>query len=272
MDNRFAGKTAILTGGSRGIGLAIAERLVSEGGRVVITGRNQASLDGAVAHLGGPTHAHPVAGKADNPEHQVAAIAQAIEVFGSADLLVNNVGINIGVAALMDTDLGAARKTIEVNALAPLAWTSLIYDAWMNEHGGAIVNISSIGAVSHARDMGFYGVSKAMLAHLTAQLAIELAPTVRVNAVAPGLVKTQFASVLYEGHEAEAAAAYPLRRLGVPDDVASAVTFLLSEEAAWITGQHLIVDGGITKRSPVPDQVSGSEPNLVPIPIPEEHA
>jgi NAD(P)-dependent dehydrogenase (short-subunit alcohol dehydrogenase family) len=244
MDRRFEGKTAILTGSSRGMGLAIAARLVAEGARVVITARHEEALEAAVESLGGPTKAQFVVGKADNPEHQAETVSRAIDAFGSADLLVNNAGINFGMIPLMELDLGIARKTVAVNVIAPLQWTTEIYNAWMREHGGAIVNISSIGAVRVAPDLGLYGASKATLAHLTATLAVELAPKVRVNAVAPALIKTQFAALLYEGREEELAATYPLKRLGVPADVVGAVAFLLSDDASWITGQHLLIDGG----------------------------
>ena len=115
----------------------------------------------------------------------------------------------------------------------------------MGEHGGAVVNIASIGGLRTTANIGLYGVSKAALIALTAQLGAELAPRIRVNAVAPAVVKTRFAAALYEGHEAEAASAYPMARLGVPEDVAGAVAFLLSDEASWITGQTLVIDGGV---------------------------
>ena len=111
--------------------------------------------------------------------------------------------------------------------------------------GGAIVNISSISGIRPAPGIAFYGVTKAALIHLTEELAVELAPKVRVNAVAPAVVKTRFATVLYEGREEQVASTYPLGRLGVPDDVASAVAFLASDDAAWITGQTLVLDGGV---------------------------
>src|SRR5690606_25732747 len=113
-------------------------------------------------------------------------------------------------------------------------------------HGGAVVNVASVAGLRPATGIGMYGASKAALIHLTQQLAVELAPAVRVNAVAPAVVKTRFATALYEGREAEVAAAYPLKRLGVPGDVAGAVAYLASDEAAWVTGQTIVVDGGMT--------------------------
>ena len=247
MTKRFEGKTAIITGASRGIGFAIGERLVSEGARVVITARKPEALENAVAQLGGSDVALGVAGRADDEEHQAAAVATAIERFGSADILVNNTGINPAFGPLIELDLEIARKTVNVNVVAALAWAQQVHRQWMAEHGGAIVNIASIGGVRPSPMIAYYGATKAMLIHITANLAVELAPHIRVNAVAPGVVKTKFAAALYEGHEEETAAAYPLKRLGVPEDVASAVAFLLSDEASWITGELLVIDGGLTQ-------------------------
>ena len=246
MSDRFAGKTAIVTGASRGIGLAIAQRLVNDGARVVITGRDQAALDHAVAELGGPDHALGVAGEANDLDHQVLAVGRAVEVFGSLDMLVNNVGINISRNPLIDTDLDALQKMLDVNAMAPLEWTVAAYGAWMRDHGGSVVNISSIGALTHKAGKGAYGLSKTMQTYFTEQLAVELGPTVRVNAVAPAIVKTEFARKMWEGREVEMSSPYPLKRLGLPTDISSVVTFLLSDEADWVTGHHLVVDGGLT--------------------------
>lgn len=249
--SRLTGKTAVVTGASRGIGLAIAQQIIAEGGRVVITARKQEALDAAAAQLGGPDVAIAVAGKADDPEHQQAAIDAAITTFGSLDLLVNNAGINPSFGPLIEVDLTAARKTTEVNAIGALSWVQLAYRAWMKDHGGSIVNVASVAGVRPAPGISFYGATKAMLISLTQSLAVELGPGIRVNAVAPAVVKTQFAQALYADGEEKAAADYPLKRLGVPEDIATAVTYLLSDDSAWTTGQTLVLDGGITLRGGV---------------------
>ncbi|MBO0804294.1 MAG: SDR family oxidoreductase [Nocardiopsaceae bacterium] len=242
-------RVAIVTGASRGIGLGIAAELVRRGAKVCVTARKPEPLAAAVAELGGPDVAIAVAGKADDADHQAEAIARTIEAFGRLDMLVNNAGINPVFGPVSDIDQGAAAKILAVNVLAPLDWTRRARDAWMGAHGGAVVNIASVAGLHAAPGLGMYGVSKAALLRLTKELAVELGPKIRVNAVAPAVVKTKFATALYEGREEQVSAAYPLGRLGVPEDVAGAVAFLLSDDASWITGQNLVLDGGVTLAS-----------------------
>jgi NAD(P)-dependent dehydrogenase (short-subunit alcohol dehydrogenase family) len=247
---RFAGKAALVTGASRGIGLAIATRIVDEGGLVCITARNADNLAEAVQLLGGPEHAMGVAGRADDADHQAKTVDAALESFGRLDVLVNNTGINPAYGPLMELEESAARKIMDVNVLAALAWTRRAVAAGLGAgRPGAVVNIASVAGLGPAPGIAYYGVSKAALIGLTVQLAAELSPGVRVNAVAPAVVKTRFAATLYEADEAAAAAAYPMQRLGEPADVAAAAAFLASSDASWITGRTLVVDGGMSLRA-----------------------
>jgi 3-oxoacyl-[acyl-carrier protein] reductase len=249
---------AIVTGASRGIGLAAAERIVAEGGSVTITARKPEGLQQAEAHLiavaeqagaAGARRVLTVAGRADDEEHRSATFAATVEAFGGLDVLVNNTGINPTVGLLAETPRDMAEKTFAVNVLAALEWVKAAQDAGLGSRpGAAIVNVASIAGVTTSYPIGFYGLTKAALIHATAELGVELAPAVRVNAVAPAVVKTVFASALYEGREADVARQYPLARLGVPADIAAAIAFLASDDAAWITGQTLVIDGGISLR------------------------
>ncbi|NLJ54328.1 MAG: SDR family oxidoreductase [Intrasporangiaceae bacterium] len=249
MSGRFEGQTAIVTGASRGIGLAIAQRLVADGARVAITARKPEALEEAVAQLG--DRAIAVAGNAGDGDHQQEVIERVIGEWGRLDFLVNNTGINPAYGPLTELDLDAARKIMDVNVVAALSWVQRAHAAWMKENGGAIVNVASVAGKRPAPGIAFYGVSKAALIHLTEELAVELGPTIRVNAVAPAVVKTKFATALYEGREDEVSKAYPLKRLGVPDDIGSVVAFLLSNDAGWMTGQTLTIDGGVLLRGGV---------------------
>jgi NAD(P)-dependent dehydrogenase (short-subunit alcohol dehydrogenase family) len=159
---------------------------------------------------------------------------------------VNNTGVNPAYGPLVETDLDLVRKTLDTNVVAALGWVQEVHRRSMGERGGAIVNVASLAGLRQASMIGAYGMSKAALVHLTQQLAAELAPAVRVNAVAPAVVRTRFATVMYENREEQVAASFPLRRLGVPEEVAGVVAFLLTDEAAWITGQTVVVDGGLS--------------------------
>ena len=240
----MTGRTAIVTGASRGIGLEIARALVARGANVVITARKAEALAEAAAGLDAAGRVHAVAGNTADPDHRVEAVGAALERFGSLEMLVNNTGINLMYGPLVEADLGAVRKVLDTNVVAALGWIQEAHARWMGEHGGTVVNVASAAGLRAAPMIGAYAFSKAALVHLTQQLAVELGPGVRVNAVAPAVVRTRFAEKLYE-NEAAVAARYPLRRIGVPEDVAGAVCFLLSDDAAWITGHTLVVDGGL---------------------------
>jgi 3-oxoacyl-[acyl-carrier protein] reductase len=245
MDRDFEGRVALITGGTRGIGLGIAQELVNRGARVVVTARKPEELEKVVAELGEDVAA-AARGSADDATHQAEAVALALDRFGRLDHLVNNAAVNPQYGPLVDAELSAVRKVFEVNVTAALAWTQQAWRAWLKDNGGSILNVASVGGIRAGAPIGAYNASKAALIHLTRQLGVELGPKVRVNAIAPAVVKTTFAKALYEGREDEVAQAYPLKRLGVPEDTAKAAAFLLSDDASWITGETLVVDGGVT--------------------------
>lgn len=238
------GKAALITGASRGIGYGVAEALVARGDRVCITGRNEDALKEAVERLGADRAVY-VAGKAHDEAHQALAVERVMEAFGRVDFLVNNAGTNPVFGPIADLDLNVARKVFETNVVSALGFAQKTWHAWQKDNGGAIVNIASVAGIAPSPFIAAYGVSKAALINLTQQLAHEFAPKVRVNAIAPAVVKTKFAQALYEGREEEAAASYPLGRLGVPSDIGGAAEFLTSDQSDWVTGQTLVVDGGI---------------------------
>jgi NAD(P)-dependent dehydrogenase (short-subunit alcohol dehydrogenase family) len=181
---------------------------------------------------------------AGDPAQAEACVAATVERFGGIDLLVNNAVTNPYYGPLVELDSARADKTVRVNQTGYLEWVQAAWRAGMSERGGAVLNLASIGGLTVEAGIGWYNVTKAAVIHLTRQLAGELGPGVRVNALAPGLVKTEFARALWEPGEEAVARRLPLRRLGEVGDIANAALFLCSDAASWITGHTLVVDGG----------------------------
>jgi NAD(P)-dependent dehydrogenase (short-subunit alcohol dehydrogenase family) len=250
MDVSVEGKVALVTGGSRGIGQETAMELAQSGARgVVITSRKKENVDEARAEMiskgADDDTVLALTARADDEDSAVEAVRATVDNFGACDILINNAGTNPAFGNLMEVDLGALDKTWSVNMRAPLLWVRAVYQAWMKDHGGAVVNVASVAGLRPSPMMGAYNISKAGLVHMTRQLALELAPDIRVNAVAPAVVRTRLAGLLLQDEEATAAM-HPLHRVGEPGDVARLIVFLASDASSWMTGTVVPVDGGVT--------------------------
>jgi NAD(P)-dependent dehydrogenase (short-subunit alcohol dehydrogenase family) len=242
------GRVALVTGASRGIGSAIANALVEQGAQVVLSSRKQVDLDAEAERINftHPEKAVAIAAHAGKAEDLQRLVDDVIARFGRIDILVNNAATNPYFGPVLEAELGAWDKTFEVNLRGVFLLTKLVYQASMEKHGGAIVNVASVGGLRPGYGLGVYNITKAGVIMLTRQLARELGGKVRVNAVAPGLVKTRFAEALW-GNQAileRVLASNPMGRIGMPDEIAGAVAFLASDAASYINGEVLVIDGG----------------------------
>ncbi len=249
MEIRLDGRVALVTGGSKGIGKAIAAAFAASGANVVISSRKPDGLAAATEEINGSAPAGSgtvswFAANAGDPAQAAACMAEVMARHGKIDILVNNAAVNPYYGPILGIDVARAEKTVAVNQLGYVVWSKLAWDAWMEANGGVVLNLSSVGGLSVEEGIGYYNVTKAAVLHLTRQMAAEMSPQVRVNAIAPGLVKTDFAKALWEVNETKLASRTPLRRLGEPSDIANAAVFLCSDAASWITGTHLVIDGG----------------------------
>ena len=243
MELSLQGKTALVTGGSKGIGKSIAKTFANAGAKVMITSRKADVCETAATEIGNDCVWE--AGNVGDPDHMEQAIDRCISELGGVDVLVNNAATNPYAGPMIDADLPRWRKTIDVNMTAPFAWTQLVWQKYQKANGGVVLNISSVGGLETNPMLGVYDVTKAALIHMTKQLAAELAPGVRVNAICPGLIKTDFARMLWEGDAGDMVAQqYPLKRLGEVEDIAGAALYLAADTGSWITGQALVLDGG----------------------------
>lgn len=244
----LSGKVALVTGASRGIGGAIAEALAEHGAEVVLSSRKQVDLDAEAERINAlyPEKATAIAAHAGREEELRRLVDQVMARFSRIDILVNNAGTNPYFGPVLGAELQAWDKTFEVNLRGYFILTQLVYAASMEERGGSIVNISSIGGLRPGIGLGVYNITKAGVIMLTRQLARELGGKVRVNAVAPGLVKTRFAEALWGNPEIldRVLAQNPMGRIGTPDEIASGVLFLASDAASYVNGEVLVIDGG----------------------------
>jgi NAD(P)-dependent dehydrogenase (short-subunit alcohol dehydrogenase family) len=241
-------RVALVTGASRGLGSAIAEGLAEHGARVVLSSRTQLDLDEEAARINArwENRAVAIAAHAGREADLERLVEQTMERFGRIDILVNNAGTNPYFGTTLDAEPAAWDKTFEVNLRGYFLLTKLVHRAWMEEHGGAVLNIASTGGIRPSLGLGVYDVTKAGVIMLTRQLAREIGGRVRVNCIAPGLFKTRFAQALWGNPEIleRVLASNPMGRIGDPSEIAGAAVFLVSDAASYVNGQVLVIDGG----------------------------
>jgi NAD(P)-dependent dehydrogenase (short-subunit alcohol dehydrogenase family) len=251
MQISLEGKVALVTGASKGIGRAIAATMAEAGANVMLSSRKQDQLEIAAAEIAGSGSAGETAVFAANAGDVAAAeacVAATIERFGGLDILVNNAATNPYYGPTLGVDEGRFDKTFQVNLRGPLFWCRAAWDQAMRDKPGVMINIASVGGLRAEGALGVYNLTKAALIHMTRQLGGELGPT-RVVGIAPGLVKTDFASVLVANFGDSLAKSMPTGRLGEPQDIANLATFLASDMASWITGETYVIDGGAGVRT-----------------------
>ncbi len=246
------GKTALVTGGSRGIGLAIARALASHGAKVAIAARKPEGLAQAKAELAKMgVEVETFVAHVGRPDEAARLVADVIARFGKLDVLVNNAATNPHFGPMVTADDKVFDKTFELNARSYFALARDVAQHLVarNAKGGAIINVTSTQGILASPMMGIYGMTKAAVISLTKTLAAELGPSgIRVNAIAPGLVETRFAASLTADPELMKrwTDRAPLQRVGEPDEIAGAALYLASDASSYMTGQTLVIDGGYT--------------------------
>ncbi len=245
----LTGKVAVITGSTRGIGLAIARRMAEHGARVVISSRSAEACDDAAAGINAdhPGAALAVPANISKKADLQALVAAADAAFGQVDILVCNAASNPHYGPLLDIADEQFRKVLENNVLSNHWLAQLVAPQMIARRDGAIIIVSSIGGLRGSSVIGAYDISKAADFQLARNLAVELGPhNIRVNCIAPGLIKTDFSRALWDNPAADTLWNPPLRRIGEPDEIAGAAVFLASKAGSFVTGHTLVVDGGET--------------------------